>query len=532
VKFGYHNVQYHVCAKEKERVNGRRILSWHYDSICAVFISFNCDTFSDVGFSLKLNQPLIKDSLYELNFMVRTFGIYRQIQYFNEKNTNRIFNDFRIKVTQSENPNQEGEQVAVITRNDVYEKDTSHWFTSYGYESYRYSGDTALYNQYMNHERYCYRVRIKVKGKNEGQFLTFKGKLYITDTLSKLYYHGFKPQVLSFNNWGEFAFTGLYCADFELKSPFQLEKTGDLCGANSPMTLKSNNHFEGDRYQWSTGDSSETICINKPGLYWLTKERNGSYWTDSIFIQGVETKVNQIQTMVKCRDSSISIGANKTHGQSDFNWNTFNQTPVIEVKEPGTYIRNFNLLACPMVDTFHVKNYPRHKAVENHVYTICFNDSIHIKSSVNSNEWFKANVLYSDSKDINLKAKDTNETLLLKSYLYCCQYDTIYIVVDTCFSDIKSLVYFPNSFTPNGDGINDVFEVVSEQLEQIELNVYNRWGELVFHSVDKQVEWDGNCNGSPSPEGVYLVQMKLIGKTQPNGTHPIAYVSNEIYLYR
>ncbi|HYK55616.1 MAG TPA: gliding motility-associated C-terminal domain-containing protein, partial [Flavisolibacter sp.] len=53
-------------------------------------------------------------------------------------------------------------------------------------------------------------------------------------------------------------------------------------------------------------------------------------------------------------------------------------------------------------------------------------------------------------------------------------------------------VYIPNAFTPNGDGLNDLFKVTAfGTLDHFDLQIYNRWGELVFKTNDVQKGWNG-----------------------------------------
>lgn len=51
--------------------------------------------------------------------------------------------------------------------------------------------------------------------------------------------------------------------------------------------------------------------------------------------------------------------------------------------------------------------------------------------------------------------------------------------------------YVPNSFTPNGDGLNDVFKIVGRGFSEYELTIFNRWGAIVFHSTDPEEVWVG-----------------------------------------
>lgn len=65
----------------------------------------------------------------------------------------------------------------------------------------------------------------------------------------------------------------------------------------------------------------------------------------------------------------------------------------------------------------------------------------------------------------------------------------------------------PNSFSPDGDGINDYFEIPCA-IGDVQLSVYNRWGIEVFKSLRYHNDWDGTYNGAPLPDGTYYYSLK------------------------
>lgn len=70
----------------------------------------------------------------------------------------------------------------------------------------------------------------------------------------------------------------------------------------------------------------------------------------------------------------------------------------------------------------------------------------------------------------------------------------------------ETILYYPKAFTPNQDGVNDVFEIVGEAIEAegFELIIYDRWGHEVFTSRDVSLGWNGFMkDGSRAPQGVY-----------------------------
>ena len=65
-------------------------------------------------------------------------------------------------------------------------------------------------------------------------------------------------------------------------------------------------------------------------------------------------------------------------------------------------------------------------------------------------------------------------------------------------------VYAPNAFTPNGDGLNDVFELKGVGINKYLLQIYSRWGELMFETRDLEDHWDGTFQGELVPTGNYV----------------------------
>ena len=114
-----------------------------------------------------------------------------------------------------------------------------------------------------------------------------------------------------------------------------------------------------------------------------------------------------------------------------------------------------------------------------------------------------------------------------------CASDTIYTVeIGPEFS-----LYIPKAFSPNGDGINDVFIPIGKGIdpEEFQMFIYNRWGELIFGSDNPSIGWDGtdSRSGEIMKAGVYPYRF-LIGDTfgekerhEYRGTVTIVYTENQ-----
>ena len=83
-------------------------------------------------------------------------------------------------------------------------------------------------------------------------------------------------------------------------------------------------------------------------------------------------------------------------------------------------------------------------------------------------------------------------------------------------SDVKiiteAFLYIPNAFSPNGDGVNDSFGGKGEGITVYNIQIFNRWGNLIFESNDIKIQWDGSYHNEMAPEGVYVYKVNAIGR--------------------
>lgn len=101
--------------------------------------------------------------------------------------------------------------------------------------------------------------------------------------------------------------------------------------------------------------------------------------------------------------------------------------------------------------------------------------------------------------------------------------DTFYIAQSYYYVDSLKLYALENdvenfninTFSPNGDGVNDFLNFSIYELKELDFTVYNRWGNVVFNSTNTQLKWDGkNNDGKPLSAGTYYYILKAT--TQEN----------------
>jgi len=108
------------------------------------------------------------------------------------------------------------------------------------------------------------------------------------------------------------------------------------------------------------------------------------------------------------------------------------------------------------------------------------------------------------------KPANTTTYYLVATSINGCQ-DTASVVVT-----VLTTVVIPNTFTPNGDGINDLWEIPSLiYYPKCQVSVFNRYGQQIFHSNGYTKAWDGTYNGKQIPGGTYYYLINLENGSSP-----------------
>ncbi|MFW5877815.1 MAG: gliding motility-associated C-terminal domain-containing protein, partial [bacterium] len=142
---------------------------------------------------------------------------------------------------------------------------------------------------------------------------------------------------------------------------------------------------------------------------------------------------------------------------------------------------------------------------------ICINDSIQLQAEGGLNfEW--NNPLTLDDPMISNPFAfplDTTDYVVTVRNTYCTDTDTVLVIVDLCLEDLPDPV--PQIITPNGDGINDYWEITHvDYFENNKLEIFNRWGNKVFTAKPYHNHWNGiSDRGVDLPEGTYYYILEL-----------------------
>ena len=129
-----------------------------------------------------------------------------------------------------------------------------------------------------------------------------------------------------------------------------------------------------------------------------------------------------------------------------------------------------------------------------------------------NNKWFETDEFISDELVLNYIVRDDNWIFFESTNtLFCVAIDSVFIR-----SKLDIDIYFPNIITPNGDGLNDVFNIgASETVLTSTLQIYDRWGNHIYQgteTMDRSISsgWNGTYNGQPVESGTYAYLVEVV----------------------
>jgi gliding motility-associated-like protein len=139
----------------------------------------------------------------------------------------------------------------------------------------------------------------------------------------------------------------------------------------------------------------------------------------------------------------------------------------------------------------------------------CADDVVQYKIYFSTNDSANFNLIATIDGAGNLNFTHNNNNISIAGCYYITSLDSNAnesLTSDTVCADNCPEYQLPNVFTPNGDGINDVFKPFPyKYIESIDMQIYNRWGNLIFSTKDPEILWNGTNQQSKQPctDGVY-----------------------------
>lgn len=253
-------------------------------------------------------------------------------------------------------------------------------------------------------------------------------------------------------------------------------------------------------FEWNDGSSSSMKRINYPGVYWLKANAGGCSFIDTIAVSYKPNPSISLGTdTTLCEGNTLLFDL--TMPATQYLWQDNSTLATYEVQRPGVYFVHVTTDGCSSSDTISiVYNYKPLVSIGDD-FLICQGQMVILEPLITSS--LPYTLIWQDGTSTPVYAVDKQGLYVLGVSSSCgTVYDSVSVNIGTC------QLFVPNAFTPNGDGLNDVFKILNtEGLTEFSLKVFNKWGQLVFQTTDRRKGWDGLFNGIRQPSGQFVWQL-------------------------
>ena len=281
-----------------------------------------------------------------------------------------------------------------------------------------------------------------------------------------------------------------------------------VCDGGSVQLIVSG----GDSYAWDPAPGISDLTVPDPvvsppaPMYYVVAISNAcSTVVDSVFVDVIIVEIEAWPDTIVCPGETVTLYAS---GAMSFAW-----TPMGSLSDPAAAITTAtppnsttyqvigsDATGCADTAWVTVDLFPDPYVSAGDDISVDYGDAAQIDASG------EGSFLWTPDQFINCTTCEdpvvfpevtTLYTVQLTDTNGCIAFDQVLIIID-------GTLYVPNTFTPDGDGINDGFYAVATEVKEFKLYVFNRWGEKIYETSDRFKRWDGTYAGAPSPIDTYV----------------------------
>jgi gliding motility-associated-like protein len=273
-----------------------------------------------------------------------------------------------------------------------------------------------------------------------------------------------------------------------------------VCEGES-VTLAPQTSGSGLGYNWSNGASSPQVTVNQAGTYWVevTELSSGCSGRDSVNLAVLPFPEPVLEDTLLCDQDSLVLNPGM---YGTYLWSDSSTAPTLTVQTPGGY--NVTVTTGNCSDSTGARvvfgNSPATDLGPD--LDLCLEDRRTLFLTAESGN----TVLWSNgSTDWSMDFPETGDYWAEITNECGTTRDSIRVTFAQEFIE----PFIPNVFTPNGDGISDCFRIENPDVQSYFMQIFDRWGRLMYETQNINDCWNGLYRNRPAPAGAYVCIVRL-----------------------
>ena len=280
-----------------------------------------------------------------------------------------------------------------------------------------------------------------------------------------------------------------------------LDDTISECEGNAISLIPTN--YPGATYLWDDGSTQRIRNVDSTGNYVVTIKWHGCTQIDTTTVIREYLPYFELPNDTAiCAGDTLILVAPLDIDSATYNWgNGLHFGRKYRMYSEGTISLTITVGNCSWTDAITVDLIRPFQLALGKDTLLCLGETLELEAPKNVDYYWSTG----DTRS-KITVFNQPQTIWIKAWNSCFEKsDTITIDYEEC--DCR--FFMANSFTPNNDGLNDVFTPVTGcYFEEFEMQIFDRWGEIVFQSNDVSQPWDGTYKGNELPQGVYTWQLR------------------------
>jgi gliding motility-associated-like protein len=264
--------------------------------------------------------------------------------------------------------------------------------------------------------------------------------------------------------------------------------------SGSPLVLTASS-ASATNYTWSDNSTGPVFSATAGGTYWIVASNACGSGSDTVTVtEVVVPDVQWTDDTTLCNGDTLILNAFTTG--ASYLWQNGSVEPDFNVSGQGVYWVNVSVGNCSQSDTITVDFQDIPAATLSEDTLLCIGETLvlDVAQTGMQYEW-------QDGSAEPFFRTGQGGTYWVTITNGCA---SVTDSIEAVFEDCSCTLYFPNTFTPQNDGVNDNFGPVHDcPVADYTLLVFDRWGTIVFQAHDPADLWDGTYQGNTVPDGIY-----------------------------